>query len=165
MTVLRVWSWVVLVVTAIMLATIVRADTAKRDVLRCFEGIGTETEWNQCLSVMFAPCAELEVGSDGHVGCLAQQRENWRIAKIEAERDVLARLTEDGMAELSGLMVAWPKFVEDKCTAVAETRAAISFEAAALGCQISELALMTNEMTACLNGRSTEDYCQLAATE
>ena len=161
MSVLRLWSWLVLVVSAIVLATVVRADTPQRDVLTCFERIGSETEWTQCLDIMFAPCAELELGSDGHVGCLAQQRDNWRIAKIEAEGNVLARLTDDGIAELSGLMIAWPKFVEDKCNAVAETRAAISFEAAAIGCQISELALMTNEMTACLDGRSTEVYCQL----
>lgn len=161
MTVVRVWSWVVLVISAIVLATIVRADTPQRDVLDCFDKIGAETEWNQCLSIMFSPCAGEEIGSRAHVGCLAQEREDWRLAKIEAETGVLARLTDEGMTELSGLMVAWPQFVEDKCNAVAETRADISFEAAALGCQISELALMTNEMTACLAGRSTEDYCQL----
>jgi hypothetical protein len=161
MTVLNVWTWIVLVVSAIVLATVVRADTPQRDVLTCFEGIGSETEWNQCLDIMFAPCSGLEVGSDGHVECLSGEREEWRQAKIAAETEVLERLTDEGMTELSGLMVAWPKFVEDKCTAVAEARAAISFEAAALGCQISELALMTNEMTACLAGRSTEDYCQL----
>ncbi len=161
MTLLRVWTWLVLVVSAIVVATIVRADTPQEDVLTCFEGIGAETEWNQCLNLMFAPCADQDVGSSGHIGCLAQEREDWRLAKVSVEADVLARLTDDGMAELSGLMVAWPQFVEDKCNAVAESRAAISFEAAALGCQISELALMTNEMTACLEGRSVEDYCRL----
>ena len=161
MTVLRLWSWVILVVSAIVLATIVRADTPQDDVLSCFEGIGAETEWNQCLNLMFAPCAGEDVGSEGHLGCLAQERERWRSAKLAAEKDVLDRLTEDGMTELSGLMLAWPKFVEDKCNAVAEARAQISADAANLGCQISELALLTNEMTACLNGQSTEEYCQL----
>ena len=125
MTLLRVWSWVFLVVSAIVLATIVRADTPQQDVLTCFEGIGAETEWNQCLNLMFAPCASEEVGSEGHLGCLAQEREDWRLAKLAVERDVLDRLTEDGMTELSGLMLAWPKFVEDKCNAVAEARAQI----------------------------------------
>lgn len=165
MSVLRLWSWMVLVISAIVLATIVRADTPQQDVLTCFEGIGADTEWNQCLNLMFAPCAVEDVGSDLHLGCLAEERKGWQNAKLAVEADVIARLTEDGMAELSGLMLAWPKFVEDKCNAVAESRAQISAEAANLGCQISELALLTNEMTACLGGRSTEDYCQLAKPE
>ena len=158
---MQFFSWAVLVVIAILCATILRADSVHDEVLSCFDEIEQSTDWNTCLNTMFAPCAEAEVGSEAHVGCLAQQREDWRVAKIEAETKVLARLSDNGMAELSGLMTAWPRFVEDKCNAVAESRAAISFEAAALGCQISELALMTNEMTACLQGRSAEDYCQL----
>lgn len=158
---IRLWSWLILVASAVIFATVLRAETPQKDVLSCFDRIGVETEWNQCLSIMFAPCAAEEVGSRAHVGCLAQEREDWRLAKIEAETGVLERLTDEGMTELSGLMVAWPQFVEDKCKAVAESRADISYEAAALGCQISELALMTNEMTACLDGRSTEEYCQL----
>ena len=162
MILIRLWSWVILVASAIAAATLVRADTPQQDVLSCFEGIGAETEWNQCLNLMFAPCAAEDVGSEGHLGCLAEEREEWRLAKLSVEKDVLDRLTEDGMAELSGLMLAWPKFVEDKCNAVAESRAQISADAANLGCQISELALLTNEMTACLDGRSREDYCELA---
>lgn len=157
----QLWSWIVLVASAIVCATIVRAETPQTDVLSCFGDMGVRTEWNECLSVMFAPCAQEDVGSAAHLGCLSEQREDWRQAKIEAEGDVISQLTEDGMAELSGLMIAWPKFVEDKCNAVAESRAGISSEAAELGCRISELALITNEMTACLSGRSTEAYCQL----
>ncbi|MGR3513243.1 MAG: hypothetical protein ACU0GG_10790 [Paracoccaceae bacterium] len=161
MTLVRLWTWMVLVVSAIVLATIVRADTPQQDVLQCFEGIGADTEWNQCLTIMFAPCAGEEVGSEGHLTCLSAERENWRVAKLAAEKDVIDRLTGDGMAELSGLMLAWPEFVEDKCNAVGEARANISRDAADLGCQISEYALLTNEMTACLSGTSTEEYCQL----
>ena len=159
---IRLFSWVLLVVSAIVFATtLARAETAQQSVLQCFSGMGVTTEWNQCLNAMFAPCAAETVGSADHVGCLAQQREDWRLAKIEVETSVLSRLSETGMEELSWLMLAWPKFVEDKCRAVAESRADISYEAAALGCQISELALMTNEFSACLDGRSTEPYCQL----
>lgn len=161
MILLRFWSWAILVASAIVAATLVRADTPQQDVLSCFEGLGAETEWNQCLNLMFAPCAGEEVGSEGHLGCLAEEREGWRSAKLAVEKQVVEGLTEDGMAEFSGLMLAWPKFVEDKCNAVAQSRAQISSDAANLGCQISELALLTNEMTACLDGRSTEDYCQL----
>jgi hypothetical protein len=157
------WSWIILVACAIAAATLVRADTPQEDVLSCFSEMGFTTEWNECLNRMFAPCATQKVGSDGHIACLMQEREDWRAAKFEAETGVLERLTEEGMAELSGLMLAWPEFVEDKCNAVAESRAEISADAANLGCQISELALLTNEMTACLDGRSTEAYCQLRA--
>ncbi|MEM9427656.1 MAG: hypothetical protein AAGA06_13245 [Pseudomonadota bacterium] len=160
---MRIWSWVMLVIAAIAFATAIRADTQQQDVLGCFDGIGGETEWNQCLNLMFAPCADEDVGSEAHIGCLGQEREGWRQAKLSVEADILARLTEPGMEVLSGLMLAWPQFVEDKCKAVAESRAAISYDAASLGCQISELALLTNEMTACLDGRSTEEYCQLRA--
>ena len=66
MTLVRVWTWIVLVVSAIVLATIVRAETPQEDVLTCFEGIGAETEWNQCLLIEFAPCADQEDGSEGH---------------------------------------------------------------------------------------------------
>ena len=112
---------------------------------------------------MFAPCADQDVGSEGHLACLSAERESWRFAKLAAKKDVIDRLTEDGMAELSGLMLAWPEFVQDKCNAVGDARASISREAADLGCQVSEYALLTNEMTACLAGRSTEEYCQLKA--
>lgn len=158
---LHLWSWIILVVSAIACATIVRADTPQDDVLSCFDQMGVSTEWNQCLNTMFAPCAELQVGGEGHLACLSEQRENWRAAKFRAETQVLERLTEGGLAELSGLMLAWPKFMEDKCRAVGESRSQISSEAANLGCQVSELALLTNEMTACLQGNSNEDYCQL----
>lgn len=158
----NLWSWIILVASAIAAATLVRADTPQEDVLSCFSEMGVSTEWNECLDRMFAPCVGQDIGSDGHIQCLTQERDDWRAAKFQVETGVLERLTADGMTELSGLMLAWPKFVEDKCIAVAESRVQISSEAANLGCQISELALLTNEMTACLDGRSTEEYCQLA---
>lgn len=159
---LRLVNWVLLVISAIILSTVLARAEAQQDaVLACFADMESGTGWDSCLETMFAPCASDEVGSKSHLDCLTRERENWRAAKVEAEGGVLSRLTEEGMAELSGLMIAWPKFVEDKCNAVAETRAAISYDAAALGCQISELALLTNEMNACLNGASSEEYCQL----
>lgn len=159
---LRIVNWLLLVISAIIMSTIMARAEAQQDaVLNCFSEMEGGVAWETCLETMFAPCADLEVGSEGHVGCLAQERESWRAAKLGVEGNLLERLSEEGMEELSGLMLAWPKFVEDKCTAVAESRAAISFEAAELGCLISELALLTNEMTACLDGRSVEGYCQL----
>ena len=139
------------------------AETAQQDVLACFAQMDQTTDWNTCLNTMFAPCAGEEVGSDAHLSCLTGQRENWQAAKSNVEGEVLQALGKDGIEALSGLMLAWPQFVGDKCTAVAEGRADISYDAALLGCQISEYALMTNELTACVEGRSVEDYCQLQA--
>ena len=158
---LRFLSWVFLVISAIILATVARAETTQDQVLDCFASMETGTEWNTCLNAMFAPCADQEVGSRAHLDCLSQQREDWRLAKVATEAEVLEKLSDTGLEELSGLMLGWPRFVDDKCKAVAESRAEISYDAAALGCQISELALLTNEMRACLAGRSTESYCQL----
>ena len=143
------------------LGTPAMAGPDQDKVLACFAEMGFSTTWNQCLNTMFASCAEHEIGSPDHLACLTQARSEWQQAKIDAETGVLEVLTETGFEELSGLMLAWPKFVEDKCEVVAASRSDISAEAARLGCHISEFALLTNEFTACLNGRSTEAYCQL----
>lgn len=160
----RIFSWALLVISAIIFATTVaRAETTQDTVLACFADMGASSDWNQCLNTMFAPCATEDVGSDTHLTCLAGQRDDWQTTKFSTETQLLDRLSEPGMEELSGLMLAWPKFVEDKCAAVAESRATISYDAAELGCEISELALLTNEMRACLDGRSSEEYCLLTS--
>lgn len=150
-----------LIAALILTASPVFAGPQQDEVLACFADIGITTDWNQCLNTMFAPCADFEIGGADHLACLTQSRSDWQSAKIDAEKSVHDVLTEEGFQELSGLMLAWPKFVEDKCEVVAASRADISAEAAALGCHISEFALLTNEFTACLNGQSNEAYCQL----
>ena len=130
-------------------------------VLSCLGEVGFSTEWNTRLNLMFEPCAGEEIGSDAHLACLFQQRVDWHNTKIRTEAVILERLTEGGVEELSGLMLAWPSFVKNKCEVVGESRADISYEAARLGCEVSEHVLLTNEFQACLDGRSTEDYCKL----
>ena len=130
-------------------------------VLNCLANISTTTNWNTCLNLMFEPCVGEEIGSDGHVACLFQQQVDWHNAKIKTEAVLLKRLSEGGVEELSGLMLSWPTFVKDKCQAVGESRASISFDAARLGCEVSEHALVVNEFQSCLSGRSTEAYCEL----
>lgn len=147
---------------AIALVSAASAEEVQQEaVLSCLSEIGTSTEWNTCLNQMFEPCAGEEVGSEGHVACLVQQKADWRLAKVETELQVLERLTEGGVEELGGVMLAWPKFVDDKCEAVAASRAEISSSAAKLGCEISEHVLVTFEFRNCLEGRSTEDYCEM----
>ena len=142
------------------LAAPASAGQAQDKVLACFSEMGQTTDWGMCLNAMFAPCANEEIGSESHLACLIQQRSTWQAAKRTVEAEVIRSLNDTGLEELGGLMLAWPKFVEQKCEAVASSRADISYDAAQLGCQISEFALMTNELTACIKGRSVEEYCQ-----
>ncbi len=137
------------------------AESVQDDVLACFAQMDTTTDWNTCLTTMFAPCDAQEIGSDPHLECLIGQSNDWRAAQQSAETEVLGKLSDAGQETLNGLLSAWPKFVEEKCSGVAQGRAGLSFEAALIGCQISEYALMTNELTACLEGRSVEAYCQI----
>lgn len=136
------------------------AKDTQEQVIDCLGEVGTTSTWNSCLNVMFAPCGGMIIGSEEHIACLIQQRDDWRIERIGMETQVLRSLSEEGKTELGSLMLAWPKFVEDKCKVVAESRADVSYNAAFLGCQISEIALFTNELTACHEDRSIEDYCE-----
>lgn len=150
--------WIAIICTA---AAPAHAETPQSEVLSCFKQMNQSTDWNTCLNTMFEPCAGEEVGAEAHLACLSSQLEDWQEAKRSVESDVLKALSQKGIENLSGLMLAWPQFVGDKCTAVAEGRADISYDAAKLGCQISEYALLTNELTACVEGRSVEEYCQM----
>jgi len=137
------------------------SQEAKQDeVLACFAAIGSTTDWNTCMWQLFEPCADMDIGSEPHMACLTQQNHEWRLAKLTAEQAVLTSLTEDGWNELSSLMIAWPQFVEDKCNTIAQARRLA--DAAKLACNLSELALITNELRACKAGMSTETYCQLS---
>ena len=136
-------------------------DAERAEVLDCVSAVGVSTEWNSCLNLAFAPCAEHEVGGEGHLACLTQERTAWEIVSLRAQDAILPRLSPAGVQSLSALMVVWPDYVEDKCKAVGESRAAISADAAELGCTISELILLTNELRACGQGRSEELYCVL----
>lgn len=153
------WIWV-LAATGTLTAP-AQAETTQDDVLACFAQMNETTDWNTCLNTMFAPCAGQAIGSEPHLECLIGQSNGWRAAQQNAETEVLGKLTAAGAETLGGLLSAWPKFVEEKCSGVAQGRAGISFEAALIGCQISEYALMTNELTNCLAGRSVEEYCQI----
>lgn len=141
-------------------STTTAQESIQDEVLNCLAEVETSTEWNACLKVMFAPCAMEDFGSSGHVACLTSERTDWQEAKTSAEARAAEALSEDGVKELDGLMLAWPHFVNDKCTALAERRSDISQGAAMLGCQIAEYALLINELTACAEGRSSEPYCQ-----
>ena len=145
---------------ALCLTTPAMAEDAVQDqVLACVQQMDQGTSWSTCLNMMFAPCGDEKVGSETHLTCLADQQVIWQQTKAAVEGEMLESLTQAGTVELSGLMLAWPSFVKHKCKAVAEGRADISFDAAFIGCEISEVMLMTNEFVACTKGLSLEAYC------
>lgn len=130
-------------------------------ILACLDAMGDQTNWDQCRRMMFTPCATHDVGSEPHLTCLADDMAGWEALMAERRSAVTEALTPSGASELGGLMGQWFGYVSQKCAAVGVERAGISEEAATLGCRISELAGLTQELDACLAGASTAPYCTL----
>ena len=128
-------------------------------VLTCLDGMGAGTEWGQCVGLMFAPCADQDVGSEGHVACLTQLHSDWRVSMDGARTGLMAELTSTGSTELAQLMGQWFGLVAQNCSDVAVAKEPGFAEAAQLGCEISEMAGVTSEFVACHEGRSTAPYC------
>ena len=138
------------------------ADTVppdKAQVLTCLDAMGTETDWGQCVTLMFAPCAMHKAGSADHVACLSGQHESWMTVMQEQREVLLPSLTPTGRDDLTRLMGQWFGYVAQKCAAVASDKTGTGAEAAQLGCEISEIAGVTGEFVACRDGRSTAPYC------
>lgn len=126
----------------------------------CLRAMDETTTWGQCLGLTFAPCAVHEVGTRDHGQCLLDLRNLWR-DDMEARRaEVMEAITPAGGQALSALLDAWPKYLDDKCTAVAALRSQTGEASALLGCEVSEYMLLSSEFDACLDGRSPEEYCQ-----
>ena len=131
----------------------------RMEVLTCLEAMSVDTTWGQCVTLLFAPCAELAVGSEDHVSCLTDEHRAWQGAMDGERTRLLAGLTSAGASELTELMGQWFGYVAQKCGAVAAGKPATGAEAAQLGCEISEIAGVTAEFVACRAGRSTAPYC------
>jgi hypothetical protein len=135
-------------------------DLASRNaVLGCLTSVDTGTTWNQCLTLMFSTCDADGIGTRDHAECLLTLREDWRLDMVARQSDVLRVVTPQGSGDLAELLAAWPTYKEQKCVAVSEQKAEISAIAARLGCEISEMVLISSEFQACIDGRSTEVYC------
>jgi len=128
-------------------------------VLGCLGAMGAGTNWGQCVGLMFEPCADQEVGSDGHVACLTAEHAAWQAAFDSTRVALVARLTSTGSSELTLLMGQWFGYVAQKCAEVASSKSGSLAEAAQLGCEISEIAGVTEEFVACHQARSTAPYC------
>ena len=127
----------------------------------CLSTMGAQTTWDQCRRALFEPCAQDAVGSAPHLDCLQSQIADWRGYLDTKTERLNTRLTTEGSGQLSDLLGQWFGFVGNKCSAVAQEKAAISADAAMLGCEISEFAGLATEFDSCLQGNSTSPYCTL----
>lgn len=129
-------------------------------VLACLENLEGSTTWSQCVNLMFEPCAEQTPGTESHAACLGEERAEWT-GTVEVLQDVvLEAVAPQSKAEVVDLMGLWTTYVAQKCNEVASSKPA-GAESARLGCEVSELAGLSAEFAACLEGRSTADYCTL----
>jgi hypothetical protein len=128
-------------------------------VLACLEQMDNETTWNQCLNLMFQPCVGEVVGSDGHVACLKDERIEWGKVAEKLQREVSAAVTAKGNTQLAEIMGSWTGIIVQNCADVGASRQATGSESARLGCEISEMVGLSGELAACLEGRSTAEYC------
>ena len=131
------------------------------NVMACLENMGTNSSWNQCLGLIFAPCATDEVGSETHVACLQVQREHWTTSMQLLQTDVTDAITLKSAEDLSEILSGWINYVSQKCQAGEDVADTSALAAKQLGCQITEIAGLSGEYAACLEGRSTADYCVL----
>lgn len=137
-----------------------RLDEDQILVLACLENLEDSTSWPQCSALLFQPCAQEEVGSDGHVACLQVQRDRWSASADGLRDDVSDALVPDAATELADLLAQWSGFVVKKCENVAAQRVETGADSARLGCEITELTGLSGELAACLEGRSVAEYCK-----
>ncbi|PTX56576.1 hypothetical protein C8N43_1235 [Litoreibacter ponti] len=151
-------------IAALMAApTVAQANTTIAEdkvlVLACLENMGTTTQWPQCVELMFQPCVSHEVGTDAHAACLGEVRKGWVTTVEILQKDLTDAITLDASAEVLDIMGQWTGYVVQKCQAQAASRET-GAESARLGCEISEMAGLSGEFAACIEGRSTAQYCE-----
>ena len=128
--------------------------------LACLENLDTTSTWNQCLGQLLAPCLGDDVGSESHVRCLQGQREDWSVSMTLLQAEVTNAITLKAATEMSEILHRWVNYVSQKCEAVS-VNASVSADSTRIGYQVTEFAGLTGEYAACLEGRSTAEYCIL----
>lgn len=134
--------------------------TNQKLVLKCLAQLGEETSWQQCRGMIFAPCQEHTVGTDTHGACLLKQKTDWETEMSNHQEVLVEKLTLSGNSMLAELMGNWFSYREARCNEVAEARPEAE-KSAKLGCEVAEIAGITAEFQACLEGRSTTPYCTI----
>lgn len=131
------------------------------NAMACLENMEGSTTWNQCLGLIFAPCLEDAVGSEAHVFCLQGQRKDWNGSMQLLQSDVTDAITLKSAEDLAKILSGWINYVSQKCQAGADPTGNPAVAVKQLGCQITEIVGLTGEYAACLEGRSTAEYCVL----
>ena len=148
-----------------VLATAAQADTklpqSHVNSMACLENMGQSTSWGQCLGLIFEPCVRLEVASDAHLACLQSERKEWTATMRLLQEDVTEAITVKSAEDLASILSGWINYVSQKCQAEGDPEGKPRLAAKQLGCQITELVGLSGEYAACLEGRSTADYCVL----
>ena len=129
-------------------------------VLNCLAVIGEETSWEQCRDMMFASCQEHTIGTATHQSCLLKQKTDWENEMNSQQEVLVEKLTLSGNSMLAELMGNWFSYRETRCNEVAEARPETG-ASAKLGCEVAEIAGITAEFEACLEGRSITPYCTI----
>ena len=131
------------------------------NAMACLENMEASTTWNQCLGLIFKPCLEDVVGSEAHVSCLQIQRKGWNGSMQLLQSDVTDAITLKSAEDLAKILSGWINYVSQKCQAGADPTGNPAVAVKQLGCQITEIVGLTGEYAACLEGRSTAEYCVL----
>ena len=131
------------------------------NAMACLENMEGSTTWNQCLGLIFAPCLEDAVGSEAHVSCLRGQRKAWNGSMQLLQSDVTDAITLKSAEDLAKILSGWINYVSQKCQAGASPTGTPTVTVKQLGCQITEIVGLTGEYAACLEGRTTAEYCVL----
>lgn len=155
----------ILIAATLALATPAQAQDSviaedKVLVLACLEAMGDTTSWPQCVQLMFKPCETEEIASEAHATCLGGVRTEWADTVKALQTEVFEAVTPKGKTEVIELMGQWTNYVVQKCTEVAANKET-GAESARVGCEVSELAGLSGEFAACLEGRSTAEYCEI----
>ena len=85
----------------------------------------------------------------------------WTAYRLLLQGDVTKASTGKSAEELGSIWGGWINDVAQKCQADGYPEGNLPLAAKQLGCQITELAGLSGEYAACLEGRSTADYCVL----
>lgn len=133
--------------------------------MACLENMDVSTTWEQCVGHIFAPCADAELGGEAHVACLQNEREEWGGTMKTLQDGVTEAINPAGVNDLAEILGGWSAYVSQKCAAIGEGKEGNTQKSAELGCQVTELVGLSGEFAACLEGRSTGEYCQLEIKE
>ena len=133
----------------------------KAQVVTCLGAMDQDggTTWNQCMEMLFAPCADREVATQAHLDCLLKERDDWLIGVEREQERTAAAITPQGQNDLRNIMSQWRGYVRNKCATAASQNTGIKADVAQAGCEMSEMALVTDELMSCVAGRSLSPYC------